>query len=118
MHHRHALDDAQGHIHVMLDDDVADMARQRVENADEITPLGRGETGGGLIEQDETWRTGQGERDFQLALLAIGELANQPSFSAVRCTASTRVSAAWTSASSRRGRISEKRFRETPRQAR
>ena len=120
MHHRHALDDAQRNIHVVLDDDVADMRRQRGQDLDQLEPLGRRQPGRRLVEQDEARRARERERDLELALLAMGELGNQRcSLTAVRCTACTSPSADCIErVARRRGRSSEKRPRETPQQAR
>ena len=49
VHHRHALDDAERDIHVVLDDDVADMARQRGEDRDQVAALIRREARGRLV---------------------------------------------------------------------
>ena len=76
MHHRHALDHAQRDIHVVLDDDVADMRRQRGQDLDQLEPLGRREPCRRLVEQDEARRAGERERDLELALLAVGEFRN------------------------------------------
>ena len=71
VHHRDGFNDPQRHIHVVLDDDVADMGRQRGQDLDQLGALGRRQAGGGLVEQDEARRAGQGQRDFKLALLAV-----------------------------------------------
>ena len=54
------------------------MARQRGQNLDEVGPLGRRQARRRLVEQDEARRARQSERDLELALLAIGQLADQP----------------------------------------
>ena len=76
MHHRHALDDAQRDVHVVLDDDEADVAGQGRQDLDQFAPLGRREAGRRLVEQDEARRAGERERDLELALLAVGELGD------------------------------------------
>jgi hypothetical protein len=78
VHHRHALDDAQRHIHVVLDDDVADMAGQRRQDFHQLAALGWRQAGGRFVEQDEARRTGERERDLQLALLAVSEFGDAP----------------------------------------
>ena len=77
VHHRHALDDAQRDVHVVLDDDVADMRGQRGQDLDQLAALGRRQARGRLVEQDEARRAGERERDFELPLLAVRELADQ-----------------------------------------
>src|ERR1700722_9400879 len=53
VHHRHALDHAQRNVHVVLDDDVADMRGERGEDVDELGPFRRRKSGRWLVEQDE-----------------------------------------------------------------
>ena len=77
MHHRHALRDPERHIEVVLDDDVADVRRQRREDIDEVAPFVRRQAGGRLVEQDEARRAGEGERDLELALLAVAEFGDE-----------------------------------------
>ena len=89
-----------------------------VRNRHEIAPLGRRQARGRLVEQDEARRAGERERDLELPLLAIGQLADQAVLVAGQMHGLDQLSAACISASSARGRSSEKRFRETPRQAR
>ena len=119
MQHRHALDDAQRNVHVVLDDDEADVLRHRREDLDQLGPLRGRQAGGRLVEQDEARRAGQRQRDLELALLAVAQLADQAIahvLSGARPRSGFRPTAA--GASPVRGRISEKRPRETPRQAR
>jgi hypothetical protein len=56
----------------MLDDDVADMGGQRGQYLDQLEPLGGRQACCWFVEQDETRRPGQRERDLELALLADG----------------------------------------------
>ena len=49
----------------------------RGEDLDELGALERREAGGGLVEQDEARRAGQRQRDLQLTLLAVAELADR-----------------------------------------
>ena len=118
VHHRHPLGHAQRHVEIVLDDDVADVGRQRVEDRDEVAPLGRRQAGGRLVEQDEARRAGERQRDLELALLAMAELADRRVADGSSLTA-RRMRSAWARmASSRRARSSEKRRRDTPRQPR
>ena len=73
VHHRDAFDDAQRDIHVVLDDDVADMGGQRRQDFDQFAPLGRGKPCGRFVEQDEARGAGERERDLELSLLAMRE---------------------------------------------
>src|SRR6185295_15354113 len=75
--HCHALDDAQGHIHIVLDDDEADVLRHRGKDLDQLRPLRGRQAGGRLVEQDETRCAGQRQGDFELALLAVAQLSHQ-----------------------------------------
>ncbi len=77
VHHRDALDDAQRHVHVVLDDDVADMGGQRGEDRDQIAALGRRQARRRFVEQDEARRAGERQRDFELPLLAVRQFADQ-----------------------------------------
>src|SRR6516162_9899187 len=65
VHNRHVGGDAQGDVEIVLDDDVADMGRQRVENGDEIASLRGRKSGGRLVEENEPRRAGQSERNFK-----------------------------------------------------
>src|SRR5271156_4393431 len=73
VHHRYIGRNAQGHVEIVLDDDVADIGWQRVEYGDEIASLRRRQTRGRLVEQDESRRAGQRQRDLELALLAVAQ---------------------------------------------
>src|ERR1700677_3650680 len=77
VHHRDAFDDAQRDVHVVLDDDVADMGRERGEDGHKVAALGRRKAGRRFIEQDKARRSGERERDFKLALLAVRQFADQ-----------------------------------------
>src|SRR5262245_40772953 len=76
--HGHALDHAQRHVHVVLNDDEADVLRHRGEDLDQLGALLGREAGGRLVEQDEAGRAGQRQGDLELALLAVAEFAYQP----------------------------------------
>ena len=72
VHHRHGLGHPQRDIHVVFDDDEADMGRQIGQDRDEVAPFGRRQTRGRLVEQDEARRAGERQGDLELALLAVG----------------------------------------------
>ena len=76
MHHRHALGHPEGHIHIVFDDDEADMLGQAVEDLDQLGAFGGREARRGFVEQDKTRRPGQRHADFKLALLAVTERAH------------------------------------------
>ena len=119
VHHRHALDHAQRDVHVVLDDDVADMRRQRGQDLDQLEPLGRREPCGRLVEQDEARRAGERERDLELALLAVGEFGNALLLHGGQMHGlHQRVGRHASARRSTPGRSGEKRPRETPQQAR
>ncbi len=77
VHHGHALDHAQRYIHVVFDDDVADMGGERGQDCYEIAPLGRRQACRRFVEQNEPWRAGKSECDFELPLLAVGQFSDQ-----------------------------------------
>src|SRR5258708_33887018 len=70
MHHRHVARNPQRDVEIVLDDDVADMRRQHIEDFDQIAPLRRRKTGGGLIKQNEPRPTAQPKRYLELTLRA------------------------------------------------
>ena len=78
MHDRHLVGDAERDVEVVLDDDVADMRGERGEDRDQVAPLVGRQPGGRLVEQNEARRPGEGERNLELALLAVAELGHQP----------------------------------------
>jgi len=71
VHHGDPLDHAQRDIQVVLDDDEAHVGGQRGEQSDQLAPLGRGEPGRRLVEQNEAGSPRQGHADLELALLAV-----------------------------------------------
>src|ERR1700744_5073155 len=73
VHHRHEARNSQGDVEIVLDDDVADIGRQRVENSDEIASFRRRQTSGRLVEKDESRRARERQRDLELPLLAVAE---------------------------------------------
>src|SRR5262245_1661784 len=75
--HGHALDNAQGHIHVVLDDDEADVLRHRGEDLDQLRPLFGRQASGRLVTQAETRCAGQRQGDLELALLSVAQLPHQ-----------------------------------------
>ena len=118
VHHRHIGRHPERDVEIVLDDDVADMRRQRVEDGDEIAPLGRRETRRRLVEQDEARRAGQRQRDFELALLAVAQRRDRRCRECRRDGRCCAIECACAIVASRApGRMSDSRPRETPRQA-
>src|SRR3984957_13355336 len=78
VHHRHALDHAQRDVHVVLDDDVADMRWQRGEDVDELSPFRRRKPSRRLVEQDEARRARERQCNLELTLLAVGQFRHEP----------------------------------------
>ena len=91
---------------------------ERGQDMDQIATLRRRQARRRLVEQDEARRAGERERDLELALLAIGQFADQTILVARSARPRPALRLRCISASSGRGRTSENRFRETPRQAR
>src|SRR5690242_2336016 len=77
MHDGDLRDDAQRDVEIVLDDDEADMARQRIQDLDQLAPLRRRESRRRLVEQDEAWGARERHADLELALLAMGELGDK-----------------------------------------
>src|ERR1700733_14391243 len=77
VHHRHIRGDFERDVEIVLDDDVSDMRGERVEDGDEVAPLGRRETRRRLVEQDEPRRASEREGDLKLPLLAMAQRRNR-----------------------------------------
>ena len=95
------------------------MRRQRVEDRDQVAPLGRRQPGRRLVEQDEARRAGKASAISSWRCWPWLSVADQRVGDAVETdrVSGSRVACTMV-ASSRRGRSSEKRPRDTPRQAR
>src|SRR5258708_13166947 len=78
VHHRHIRGHLERNVEIVLDDDISDMRGERVEDGDEVAPLGRRETRRRLIEQDEPRRASEREGDLELPLLAMAHRPNRP----------------------------------------
>ena len=74
VHDGHALDHAQRDVEIMLDDDVADVERQRPQDRDQFAAVGGREPGRRLVEQHEARRARERHADLELALLAVAQL--------------------------------------------
>ena len=73
----YAFDDAQRYVHVVFDDDVTDVLRQRGEDLNQLGALPWRQAGSRLVEQDEARRAGERQRDLELALLAVREFGDK-----------------------------------------
>ena len=64
-------------IHVVLDQQHRDVARQCRDGGKDIVALAFGNAGGGLVEQQHPRPGGDGDRDLQQALLAVRQRRRQ-----------------------------------------
>ncbi len=74
-HHDDAAGEAEHHVHVVLDEKDGQLARQVRDRVEQRRALVLRHAGGGLVEQQHARARGEGERDFEQALLAVGEFA-------------------------------------------
>ena len=88
---RHHDDDAAGEpehdVHVVLDEQHGDVARQAGDGGEQLGALVARHAGGRLVQQQHLGLGGERQRDLQQPLLAVGELARQPGGSRRRATA-------------------------------
>jgi hypothetical protein len=77
IHDRDALNNAERNIEVVLDDDIADVARERLKDLDQLAALRWRQTGCGFVEQDEARRTCERDANFQLTLLSIAQRTDE-----------------------------------------
>src|SRR5207302_8535702 len=68
MHDGDALDDAQRHIQIVLDEHETHMRRKGAEQRDELAPLARREAGRRLVEENEARRSSERHADLELPL--------------------------------------------------
>ena len=71
--HRNPVGEGEHQIHVVLDQQHGDIARQCRYGGENIVALAFGNAGSGLVEQQHPRFGGDGDRDLQQALLAIGQ---------------------------------------------
>ena len=71
-----AVGEREGDVHVVLDHQQRDGGIELLEERRHGVGLRRREARGGLVEQQELGRAGQGQGDLELALLAVGEVAH------------------------------------------
>src|SRR5215813_894209 len=70
--HGDALREAEHQVHIVLDDEDRDVARQPVEHLEDAVGLERGNTSGRLVEEQHARPEAQRDRDLHQSLLAVG----------------------------------------------
>ena len=75
--HRNAVGEREHQIHVVLDQEHGDVARQGGDGGEDIVALAFGNAGGGLVEQQHARLGGNRDRDLEQALLAVGQRRGQ-----------------------------------------
>src|SRR5690348_12007083 len=74
MQKRDALGEFQCHVHVVLDHDDSDVARDGQQQLVHVAALVDRETGKGFVEQQNFWILRQRHGDFDAATLPVGRL--------------------------------------------
>src|SRR4051794_18919565 len=77
VHHRDPVGDPERDVHVVLDEHHGDVAVEREQQLREELALARREAGGRLVEHDDLGAPGEGDAQLELALLAVGDRADQ-----------------------------------------
>ena len=77
VHHRDVAGDGERDVHVVLDQDQRHVLRQPEQQLRQPLPLAEREAGGGLVEQHQLRLDGARHADLELALLAVGEVADE-----------------------------------------
>ena len=77
VHHRDALGDAQGDVHVVLDEDQRDARVELEQQVGERHALAAREARGRLVEEHELRVDGARHPDLELALLAVRDRAHE-----------------------------------------
>ena len=75
-HDGDALGEAKDHVHVVLDDEHADVLGQGPDRVENDVALGAGYAGGGLVEQQYLRLQSERDRELDQALATIGQLGN------------------------------------------
>src|SRR5262249_56108196 len=70
---RDAIGEAEDEIHVVLDEHHGHVLGQGCNRRQDLVALGVGHAGRRLVEQKHAWPAGNRQRDFQQALLAVGQ---------------------------------------------
>ena len=76
MQDRESFADLESDIHVVLDHQHGDVPAQASDQSDDVIGLGGRQSGGRLVEQQQTRPVGKCHGDLELALLAVGEIAH------------------------------------------
>ena len=87
-HHGDALGETEHDVHVVLDDEHADMLGQRLDGVEDDVAFGAGHAGGGLVEQQHLGLQSERDRELDQALPAIGQLGDAVLGIVVRASAS------------------------------
>ena len=66
--------EAEHNVHVVLDDEHADVLGQRLDGVENDVALGAGHAGGGLVEQEHLGFEAERDGELDQALAAIGQL--------------------------------------------
>ena len=73
---RNLRGDVEHHVHVVLDQENRDAGIEFHEELGHLGGFARRQAGGRLVEQQDVRIAGKAEHDFELALLAVGEIAH------------------------------------------
>src|SRR5688572_3528622 len=76
MQHRDARDDIEHHVHVVLDEEDRERGIEALEELGHLARLAGGQAGRRLVEQEQPRIARQAEHHFDLALLAVREVAH------------------------------------------
>ena len=77
VHHRHLLGDAERDVHVVLDHDQRQLLAEGEQQIGEELALAAGEPRARLVEHHHLRLGGERDRERDLALLAVGEVADE-----------------------------------------
>ena len=75
-HHDDTLGDPQGDVHVVLDEQQRRPDAEGAEQLGELFALTTRQARGGLVEHHQLWIGDDDHADLELALLAVGEIAD------------------------------------------
>ena len=76
MQHRNFVGDVEHHVHVVLDQQDRELGIELHQKLGHLGRFARRQAGGGLVEQQDFRIAGEAEHDFELALLAVREIAD------------------------------------------
>ncbi len=75
--HRYPVGEIEHHAHVVLDHDQGLALAHLADQFHRVGGLGAAHAGGGFVEQDHLGAAGDGDADFQRALLGVGKHARR-----------------------------------------